>query len=172
MKPTIDPKTCPYSVTGVTTFRGREGYGLNAYLIRDGRKIADATDDANGGVMRIHWLAKTAEERQSDEAALKAYAATLPKWGGEDSGDGQGFDHDAESVIHELADAVLMERDVKGKLSRGVLLKIKGMPGIRRIPKAKPTPDVLAQVRLRHPEAVILNDLPLADAVAAFRAEG
>lgn len=44
-----------YTVSKVKTFRGREGYGFNAELLRDGSPIAFVIDEANGGVYHFEW---------------------------------------------------------------------------------------------------------------------
>lgn len=44
-----------YAITKIRTFQGREGYGLNATITRDGKPIAFVLDDANGGEMRIDF---------------------------------------------------------------------------------------------------------------------
>jgi len=44
-----------YAVSKVKTFRGREGYGFNAELLRDGSPIAFVIDEANGGVYHFEW---------------------------------------------------------------------------------------------------------------------
>jgi hypothetical protein len=56
----------------VKTFRGMEGYGLNATLYVDGIKTAFVIDDANGGPVDYEIFNKA----KFDE--IKAYAASLP----------------------------------------------------------------------------------------------
>jgi len=45
-----------YSVAKIKTFRGMEGDGLNAVLLRDGAKAADILDEGNGGEMSYDWV--------------------------------------------------------------------------------------------------------------------
>jgi len=45
-----------YEVKNVKSFRGREGYGFNASLYRDGKRVAHVDDEGNGGCYRYHWL--------------------------------------------------------------------------------------------------------------------
>jgi hypothetical protein len=56
----------------VKTFRGNEGYGLNATLYVDGIKTAFVMDDASGGPVNYDIF----NQKKFDE--IKAYAATLP----------------------------------------------------------------------------------------------
>jgi hypothetical protein len=44
-----------YAVSNIKTFTGREGYGLNATITRDGRAVAFVLDDASGGEVRVDF---------------------------------------------------------------------------------------------------------------------
>ena len=44
-----------YSVKGFKEHRGTEGYGYNATLYRDGKKIAFVIDEGNGGEVIFEW---------------------------------------------------------------------------------------------------------------------
>lgn len=45
-----------YTVGKIKTFRGMEGYGLNAVLLRDGKLAADLLDEGCGGCMHFDWV--------------------------------------------------------------------------------------------------------------------
>lgn len=45
-----------YTVSGIKTFRGHEGDGFNANLLKDGKKVALVMDDASGGESRFEWV--------------------------------------------------------------------------------------------------------------------
>ena len=45
-----------YSVKGIKSFVGHDGYGFNANLYRGKKKIAFCFDDARGGEVDIQWL--------------------------------------------------------------------------------------------------------------------
>ena len=45
-----------YTVKNVKSFRGREGYGFNCTLYRDGKRVATVDDAAHGGDYHYHWL--------------------------------------------------------------------------------------------------------------------
>lgn len=45
-----------YSVKNIKTFRGMEDTGYNSTLYRDGKKVANADYEGNGGSVRIDWL--------------------------------------------------------------------------------------------------------------------
>ena len=45
-----------YTVGKIKTFRGMEGHGLNAVLLRDGKLAADLLDEGCGGMMHFDWV--------------------------------------------------------------------------------------------------------------------
>lgn len=66
-----------YAITKIKTFRGNEGFGLNATLTRDGKPIAFILDDANGGPMDFDWADQNHGE-SAEEAMFKGFIAALP----------------------------------------------------------------------------------------------
>jgi hypothetical protein len=57
----------------VKTFRGNEGYGLNATLLRDGKKVCEIIDDANGGMWNFHWF----DGVRGESAEMDLFAAFI-----------------------------------------------------------------------------------------------
>jgi hypothetical protein len=53
-----------YTLKGLKSWRGREGYGFQVKLVADGKVIAEVTDEAHGG--QIRWDSR-------DDAALRAF---------------------------------------------------------------------------------------------------
>jgi hypothetical protein len=51
-----------YTVKNVKSFRGREGYGFNASLYRDGKRVALVMDAADGGCMSFEFEKTGADE--------------------------------------------------------------------------------------------------------------
>lgn len=53
-----------YTLRRVKTFRGMDGQGLNAELLRDGKVVAFLIDEGCGGEMRFDWMGRgnTGEE--------------------------------------------------------------------------------------------------------------
>ena len=45
-----------YTIKGLKSFIGNEGYGYNVSLYRDGKKVAFVIDDASGGEVDFQWL--------------------------------------------------------------------------------------------------------------------
>jgi hypothetical protein len=68
------PKNCPYTVKSVRIFRGMEGYGYNADIYLNGRKVIRAIDDATGGEVMLEEVVPGAIK------ALKEYATQLPPY--------------------------------------------------------------------------------------------
>ena len=67
-----------YSVKNVKSFMGREGYGFNCSLYRDGKKVGSCIDDASGGEMYgIDWDAKV--DRKEEQRLLDCHIKGLPK---------------------------------------------------------------------------------------------
>lgn len=62
-----------YTIKGVKSFMGREGYGFNCDLYRNGKKIAFVRDMADGGETRFEWV--NPQNRLS--VASKVVGATL-----------------------------------------------------------------------------------------------
>lgn len=52
-----------YSVTRMKVFRGREGYGFNADLLRDGKKAAFVYDEASGGSYNYEFVSRVEQEK-------------------------------------------------------------------------------------------------------------
>lgn len=45
-----------YSVKNLKTWNGREGYGWQCSLYRDGKRVAEVTDHGNGGDIDFNWF--------------------------------------------------------------------------------------------------------------------
>lgn len=52
----LERESYDYTLKGVKTFRGRDGYGLNATLCRGKKKVAFIMDAGNGGMIDIDWV--------------------------------------------------------------------------------------------------------------------
>lgn len=61
-----------YTVCKVKFFRGRDGYGFNAELLKDGKKIAFVIDEGCGGCLHYEWV----DIKERD--VLCEYVKTLP----------------------------------------------------------------------------------------------
>ena len=88
----------PYTVKGIKSFQGMEGYGYECSLYKDGKRIGTVTDVADGGGMLQCNL------KDGEEAALEAYCKTLPKHHFEADGKDHTFDVDPCIFVSELVD--------------------------------------------------------------------
>jgi hypothetical protein len=163
----------PYSVTGIKSFRGREGYGFNATLHRDGRKVAFVIDEANGGCFRYEWLGKDVATRQADEQALADYCATLPPIDISDAKVncvGVTMPQDADmflaTIVEDAENAQRILPRVRVLLKKHVLFVFDGK---MRQSTAAPTPSLIAQFAAKYPTARILNGMHETEAVALYR---
>lgn len=85
----------PYSLTGIKSFRGMEGLGLNATLLRDGKKVAFIMDDGNGGEYRFEFGNPTQrregrvsrEEAQREETAFATFCLEWYRSSGQEQHD-------------------------------------------------------------------------------------
>jgi len=153
-----------YTINAVKTFIGRNGPGFNCTLLLDGKRVAFVYDDASGGMTRFNWTGETRAERAEQERALTEFCATREprhafQW---------EYDLSPDVFVSSLVDDYTINRWLLRKLKNGVLFEVGGK--IKTIKGFKPTPAVLAEVARRHPGAIILNNLPVADACARYRA--
>lgn len=66
-----------YTVTGIKTFRGHDGQGLNANLCRDGKKVAFLLDEGCGGDMMFDWI--DSKEEALFDAFIAEEKARIPE---------------------------------------------------------------------------------------------
>ena len=70
----LERQSHKYEVARIKTFRGMDGQGLNAVLIRDHKAVAEILDEGCGGEMRFDWLDQKHGE-SADEAMFEAFIA-------------------------------------------------------------------------------------------------
>lgn len=144
-----------YTVKGVKSFRGNEGYGFNATLYKDGKAIAFVYDDANGGCYMYEWKDKAAEQPLLELAKQKYPDMKFEQM---------------DAFVGSLIDDVLLEKDaaklVKGKvamLKDGKIYTVKPNGGVV-------TPQFIELVvKKKNPTAKILNTAPLSEVVALLK---
>lgn len=88
----LERESYEYSVAKIKTFRGMEGDGLNAVLLRGKKKVADLLDEGRGGMMHYYWVDHNkGGEEGLFKAFVKAEKAKIPA----DLKDKEGFnEHD------------------------------------------------------------------------------
>jgi hypothetical protein len=104
----------PYAVKNVKSFMGREGYGFNCTLYRNGKRVATCIDDAGGGGMYpVDWLRTI--NAKAEQALLDAHVKTLPPVDSDFGGD--PLTMDAGWFVTELVNEFEHAKEVR-KLKR------------------------------------------------------
>lgn len=140
-----------YALKGVKSFEGREGYGYNAVLYKDGRKIATVLDEGNGGTTLIRW---NDGNRSKDVADFDAFLATLPP---DTSMPGHSLSVDADLFLGRLVDAYGTLASLRRKVKKLVVFVEGG-----KLYTCKPRPGTaldaaVKAVGVKYPAATILN---------------
>ena len=174
-----------YTLTSIKTFRGTDGYGLNANLCCDGVKVAYVIDEGNGGCVNYEWLNWARGEGRVDvtvrdwkdenarrtykgtrhEAAFQEYVLSLPKMAPCEYFP-EGRYQDADGFIARLADMAEMDAKMKRLLKANLIFVCKGdkVGGFRTVSlkKAGTMQRALEYVAKKYPVGVtIVNNLPL-----------
>lgn len=143
-----------YTVKGVKSFRGNEGYGFNATLYKDGKAIAFVYDDANGGCYMYEWKDKAAEQPLLELAKQKYPDMKFEQM---------------DAFVGSLIDDVLLEKDA-AKLTKGKVAILKdGKIYTIKAPNGTVTPQFLELVAKKNPTARVLNTAPLSEVVALLK---
>lgn len=144
-----------YSVKGIKTFEGREGYGFNATLLRDGVPVAFCIDAGNGGMVNIEWN----DGRNGKEAVLlEAYCATLPP-------SPSGFTG-VDPI--PMCDEMFIAQLVDDEENRRRLVRLSKSKILFRLPTGNPdawqyfkgksqTPELKAVILRKHPDAIFFS---------------
>lgn len=78
---TVMTATPTYALRGIKTFKGMEGIGLNATLYRDGKRVCEIIDEANGGEWHWNWFDFSRGESAEDaifQGFIEAERAKIP----------------------------------------------------------------------------------------------
>lgn len=147
-----------YEVKNVKSFIGREGYGFNASLYRDGKKVAFVYDMADGGPTRYDW------EDRKEEAILDAYAAAQPQHESPYT-PGKMYDVDADHVMSRLVDNFDIAKKLKAQLKKKTLYVFNGNCYNMAIGY---TPSIADALAAKHPGSIALNKLPFDEALGLY----
>lgn len=101
----MEMKDAKIELKNVKTFHGREGIGLDADLVINGKKVAHVLDDARGGMVDFDPYGKDHDEIKANRkilSELEEYVKTLPQkqWPAEFGGG--MYDQDLESFVNDL----------------------------------------------------------------------
>lgn len=131
----------------------------------DGKKAFDVSNRGHGGCHDYHAY---------DEALLDradAYAKSLPPyvWSSAPTADHcetHQLAYDLDMLIDDLIDAMELEKRVKRLLAKVVMID----GGKIYTFTSAPRPDLIDRIKAKYPTGVILNTMPLTDAIDAIRA--
>jgi hypothetical protein len=116
--PLVNPQ---FKLTSVKTFQGGEGYGLNADLWLNGRKVCFVRDAGNGGCFDYDMYGNTPEAVRENRRILQEieeYAKTLPEREYDAELGGGTYQPDLESLINDLFAEVEKKKDDKKMIKK------------------------------------------------------
>ena len=111
-----------FSVKSVKTFMGREGYGVNANIYYQNRKIGHIIDSGNGGCLDITYYTKVGGKDKwiSRNPDVDKFVSELPKytwkWDKKDEPTKSKFDE--EEMWNILIDEYLFVKDFKKAMKK------------------------------------------------------
>ena len=142
-----------YEVKSVKTFMGTEGYGYNCNLYRDGKKVAEVIDTADGGAVNFYWEAKGEAE------AFHQYAISLPmidmsKWGM------ANVPQDIDTAIGGLVDEYENTKRLKRLCSTNWVYKFKNQKTDEITCFKKNHPDIRKVIEMKYEGQIVecIND--------------
>jgi len=128
------PKHKDFTIKGLKTFTGMEGYGFNASLYYKGKKIAFVIDSAQGGCYDYQWADYDAQRVDINtrtwegkprtykgtpyEKVLTEYSASLPP----EQVEGMTLHPDNDTVVNDLVAEVEENREFKRKCKKKTLI--------------------------------------------------
>lgn len=157
----------------VAKFMSEETLCFEADVFFDGKLVGRAHNDGHGGCTSVHAVRGGAHNEVYQ--AAEAYAKSLGPITGKPFADGEAFTYEVtlDHVVDDLANALLLRRDVEAQLRRGFKKKAIYIEN-GQLWNSKPKNAALineaffALVQKMHPTATILNRMPLAQAVDAY----
>jgi hypothetical protein len=178
--------TNDYTVKGVKTFHGHDGYGWECSLYNpEGKRVAIVVEDGWGGELQFHWMDGppkverveypmrnrytdkiTTAKGTPEEAKLEAHVMAQPQQDSPFADDDSKMYINAEILVGDLVNAALLLKDLKKALKK-LAISDGGQVFTFKCP-----PDHAAtrqHIAKKYPDAVVLNDLPQAEALAIFK---
>jgi len=137
----------------------RETEAFTAEIWLDGKKWATAEDDGGGGNILIQTVAKGYDELRRVDALCRSTYPRLKSKYFED-----GLEMSLELLIGQLLGRHLSDKKFRRKLSSRVVA-IEGAEIFEWSSKFKPTPENCAAIAKKHPNAKVLNVLPVEEAL-------
>jgi hypothetical protein len=164
--PKIELKNIKYAA-----FASEETNCYSATLYVDGKKWGEVSNDGHGGADMFHGVVgKGWEDIRKLDERLKVENPKVPS----NFADCPDFDANLELLCGEIVDAWLVERDMKNALKKKVLFykeapKAKGAPLYEAPLKGRTFEQVRSAYEAKFPGAIILNALPVEQALPLYR---
>ena len=174
-----------YSVKAVKTFHGHDGKGWECKLYRDGKSIALVVEDGWGGGLQFHWNdhGETRVEcrKRNYDDSLITYKATpeqakletcvlaQPQQDSPFSDDNSKMFINVDIFVSDMVNDVLVTKDVK-KMLKKVAIFDEGKVYTYNV--APSHSKIRTEIAKKYPKAIILNDLPISEAVEIYAGAG
>lgn len=166
-KPTITLTKISYNAA-----LSEETNAYSAHLHVDGVLWGQVSNHGHGGCDIFHGVkGKDWDDIQALDALI---AKTYPVVDMTDVGSDEPVPQSLEGLCGEIVDTFILTKAVRRQLARTLLYFENGVPADGETAslwasKAKPSPELIARLKLKHPSVAILNELPIDEAVTAYR---
>ncbi len=100
-----------YELRNVKTFMGNEGHGFNAALCRDGNKVADVHDMADGGCYSYYFKEEAERKMFFEHARKNASTDAIEPW---------------DMLVAGMVDAYLLDKKLRRLCRKEVLFRLEG----------------------------------------------
>ncbi len=159
-------------------FASQETNNFAADLYVDGKPFALVHNEGTGGC-DMHYKHDKNPQSYSE---FNQELARIQKWHRENTTfknqyDERGFtEGDLDITVGEVLEAHLVEKEVKSLMARNMIIFEKGVKGFYKYGKKKYNVNVItmdsfrAKIAKWHKDVVCINDMPLSDAIAYYKA--
>ena len=172
-----------YTVNGIKTFRGHDGYGYNCNILKNGKKIAQVLEDGWGGGLQIDWLDnktqavvtnRTYDDKEVtfngtvEQALFYAEVMKLPKLPARD-----GFEEmhtSVDIVIDEMVNDATAIKKILADLKKKITVQCNdGKLLTWKITPAHTEPVLRTHILTKYPDGKIMNDLPVEEVFQIYK---
>jgi hypothetical protein len=172
-----------YTVGAVKTFRGHDGNGFSCSLLKNKKKVAEVVDDGWGGGYQFHWVdhktsalvnTRTYDDKPHsfngtvEESLFYTEIMKLPKLPAKD--DMPEMFTNPDIFVGELVNELLLVKTIKADLKKKLTIKCKDGELLTWKISTMHTVEILKDYAMKkHPEAIVINDLPIADVIEIYK---
>lgn len=145
--------TKEYTLRKVKTFRGMDGQGLNAELLRDGKVVAFLIDEGCGGMMRFDWMDRS-HGASSEEDLWDAFIAEEKAKTDDTKADAHGHTErwyfDGETWVNKKVDDLLNEKRWRRLCKTNVIYQLGAGVGSDQFFKIKGGTEMIAHLQHKY----------------------